>query len=119
MMSSKYLPSDRSVLTNSNMNKVLNLTLNNAQMDFFGFLKYSADIDYWINNTWHIPALQNQAIGLSLIGRDFVIDGHGTGGLDGNGQVWYEYAEDAGNIDGRWVCLDLSCCTDLMLDRWD
>jgi len=84
-----------------NMNKVLNLTLHNAQVDFYGFLKYSDDIEYWINNTWHIPALQNQAIGLSFIGNDFVLDGHGTGGLDGNGQVWYEYAEDMGNVDGR------------------
>ena len=87
----------------SNMNKVLNLTLHNAQVDFYGFLKYSDDIDYWINNTWHIPALQDQAIGLSFIGNDFVLDGHGTGGLDGNGQVWYEYAEDMGNVDGRYV----------------
>jgi galacturan 1,4-alpha-galacturonidase len=88
-------------LIGSNMNKVLNLTLHNAQVDFFGFLKYSNDIEYWVNNTWHIPALQNQAIGLSFLGNDFVLDGHGTGGLDGNGQVWYEYAEDMGNIDGR------------------
>lgn len=85
----------------SNMNKVLNLTLNNAQVDFYGFLRYSDDIDYWINNVWRIAALQNQAIGLAFKGRDFVLDGHGTGGLDGNGQVWYEYGEDRGNVDGR------------------
>ena len=85
------------------MHKVLNLTLHNAQIDFYGFLRYSDDIDYWINNVWHIPALQNQSIGLAFLGNDFVLDGHGTGGLDGNGQVWYEYGMDRGNVDGRYV----------------
>lgn len=32
-----------------------------------------------------------------------MLDGNDKGGIDGNGQAWYDYAEDAGNVFGRWV----------------
>ena len=85
----------------SNLNKILNLTLSNCTIDFYGFIKYSDDINYWTNNSWHIPALQNQAIGLSFLGNDFTLDGHNVGGMNGNGQVWYSYSKGVGNVFGR------------------
>ena len=85
----------------SNINKVLNLTLSNCYVDLHGFLKYSDDIQYWIHNAWSIPALQNQSLGLSFLGNDFVLDGNNVGGVDGNGQVWYTYSRGVGNVPGR------------------
>lgn len=36
-------------------------------------------------------------------GKNFVLDGNDKGGIDGNGQAWYDYAEDEGNVFGRYV----------------
>ncbi|CAD6587360.1 MAG: hypothetical protein TREMPRED_004728 [Tremellales sp. Tagirdzhanova-0007] len=90
-----------------NIGKVLNLTLSNCYVDLHGFLKYSDDIEYWIHNVWTIPALQNQSLGLSFLGNDFVLDGNNVGGVDGNGQVWYTWSKGAGNVPGRPMTLSL------------
>ncbi|CAD6572553.1 MAG: hypothetical protein TREMPRED_000571, partial [Tremellales sp. Tagirdzhanova-0007] len=98
-----------------NLNKVLNLTLSNCTIDFYGFIKYSDDIYYWTNNSWHIPALQNQALALSFMGDNFVLDGHNVGGINGNGQVWYSYAKGVGNVFGRPMTLSLVNANNVMV----
>jgi galacturan 1,4-alpha-galacturonidase len=51
-------------------------------------LQFSEDLEYWRNNNYHIE-FQNHAAGFVLTGDHIRINGHGTGGIHGNGQVWY------------------------------
>jgi galacturan 1,4-alpha-galacturonidase len=58
---------------------------------------------------------QSQASWFVLAGRDFTVDAHNTGGIMGNGQVWWSYYS-ANNItredgDGRPVALTVSNVT--------
>jgi galacturan 1,4-alpha-galacturonidase len=50
--------------------------------------QFSEDLEYWRNNSYHIE-FQNHAAGFVLTGDHIRIDGHGTGGINGNGQIWY------------------------------
>lgn len=50
--------------------------------------QFSEDLDYWRNNSYHIE-FQNHAAGFVLTGDHIRIDGYGTGGIDGNGEIWY------------------------------
>lgn len=50
--------------------------------------KFSEDLEYWRNNSYHIE-FQNHAAGFVLTGDHIRIEGHSTGGIDGNGEVWY------------------------------
>jgi hypothetical protein len=71
------------------------------------FRQFTADIDYWLNpnNTYRVVFIQvpifymgvnwalftsprqSQASWFVITGRDFEVDAHGTGGIQGNGQV--------------------------------
>lgn len=62
-------------------------------------LKFSDDLDYWRNNSYPI-AFQNHHAGFVISGSDITINGYGTGGIDGNGNVWYE-AEKGTTLPGR------------------
>lgn len=46
------------------------------------------DLQYWRNNSFPV-AFQNHAAGIILSGSDIRIDAHGTGGVHGNGDAWY------------------------------
>lgn len=61
--------------------------------------KFSDDLDYWRNNSYPI-AFQNHAAGFIITGDNIKIDGYGTGGIDGNGNVWYT-AEKGSTKPGR------------------
>jgi galacturan 1,4-alpha-galacturonidase len=50
--------------------------------------KYSADLAYWRNNSYPI-AFQNHHAGFIITGDRIHINGYGTGGINGNGNVWY------------------------------
>lgn len=52
------------------------------------YVQFSEDLDYWRNNSYHV-AFQNHAAGFVLTGDHIRIDGYGTGGIHGNGQLWY------------------------------
>ena len=60
--------------------------------------QFSEDLDYWRNNSYHIE-FQNHAAGFVLTGDHIRIDGYGTGGINGNGQVWY-YDERGNSTPG-------------------
>lgn len=51
-------------------------------------LQFSEDLEYWRNNSYHIE-FQNHAAGFVLTGDHIRINGHGIGGIDGNGAIWY------------------------------
>lgn len=63
------------------------------------FSKFSDDLDYWRNNSYPI-AFQNHHAGFIITGHNITIDGYGTGGIDGNGNVWYT-AEKGQTQPGR------------------
>ena len=71
----------------------LNPVVSNVVIEWRGLWQYSDDIDAWGNNSYHIE-FQNHWAGLVLTGDGIHIDGYGTGGIDGNGDVWY--TTDAG-----------------------
>jgi polygalacturonase len=62
-------------------------------------IKFSDDLDYWRNNSYPI-AFQNHHAGFVITGHNIKIDGYGTGGIDGNGNVWYT-AEQGTTLPGR------------------
>lgn len=44
---------------------------------------------------------QNQSLAFIVRGNDYILEGNDKGGINGNGQVWYDYAKDYGNKFGR------------------
>ncbi|RMZ10849.1 hypothetical protein D0860_03668 [Hortaea werneckii] len=60
--------------------------------------QFSENLTYWRNNNYHIE-FQNHAAGFVLTGDHIWINGYGTGGIDGNGEVWY-YAERGNDTVG-------------------
>jgi galacturan 1,4-alpha-galacturonidase len=72
-----------------NISSVLHITLDDVLIDWQGeWLFATHDLDYWRNNSIPI-AFQNLKAGFVISGNDVHIDGHGTGGINGNGDVWY------------------------------
>ena len=59
--------------------------------------QFSDNLSYWRNNSYPI-AFQNHHAGFILTSDGVHIDGYGTGGINGNGDVWY--TAEAGNTSG-------------------
>ncbi|KAI5362934.1 putative glycoside hydrolase, family 28, pectin lyase/virulence factor [Septoria linicola] len=70
------------------INTRLNRTVHDVDVDWRGEWVFSKDLEYWRNNSYRI-AFQNHAAGFILTGSHIRINGHNTGGIHGNGQVWY------------------------------
>ena len=80
-----------------------NITTNDmddVHIHLFGRLLWSTDIDYWLDVSMPV-GFQNQSTVWYFGGDDILLDGHGTGTLDGNGQVWYDWAKGEGNLPNR------------------
>ncbi|KAH8929233.1 glycoside hydrolase family 28 protein [Atractiella rhizophila] len=92
------------------INQRMTWHLENATVDIYGTLEFSDDLDYWIHNSYRLP-FQNQSIAWHVTGNDFVIDGHGKGGIDGNGQAWYTWNRGASNKFGRPMSLSYTNAT--------
>ena len=103
---------------NYTISRPLNLTLEHAHFDVHGYLTFTADVDYWVQNHIAFP-FQNQSIGMVFSGHDFTLDGHGNGGMDGNGQVWYDYAKLAGNVYGRPIPLCIGQAKNVRVNGWN
>lgn len=88
----------------STIGRPLILELQDSVLDLHGWLSFTTDIEYWIKNRIEIE-FQNQSLAFVIKGNNFVLDGNDKGGIDGNGQAWYDYAEDAGNVFGRYAFL--------------
>jgi len=91
-------------LTGSTIGRPLTLELHDSVLDLHGWLSFTTDIEYWIANRIYFE-FQNQSLAFIIKGDNFVLDGNDKGGIDGNGQAWYDYAEDAGNVFGRYVTI--------------
>lgn len=107
----------RVILTEGDYNITRRMTwdLQSATVDLKGFLNFVPNINYWLQNesTYRVIFIQDQASWFVITGHDFTVDAHNTGGIQGNGQPWWEYftnhtREDG---DGRPVSLTLSNVT--------
>jgi galacturan 1,4-alpha-galacturonidase len=57
------------------------------------------DLNYWQKNSFSV-AFQNHAAGIIFSGSNITINSHGTGGVHGNGEAWYN-AEKETTKPGR------------------
>ncbi|KAF3768630.1 family 28 glycoside hydrolase, partial [Cryphonectria parasitica EP155] len=80
--------------------------LSNVQVDLRGTLLFSTDVRYWIQHGSHYY-FQNISIAMEFSGEDITIDGHDTGVIDGQGQVWYDLALGIGGLFGRPIPFSL------------
>lgn len=65
--------------------------------------QWSTDIEYWLENSVEV-GYQNQSTAFILGGDNVVLDGHGIGTFDGNGDYWYlwiQEQENTSNYPGR------------------
>ncbi|EKM78503.1 hypothetical protein AGABI1DRAFT_121554 [Agaricus bisporus var. burnettii JB137-S8] len=85
-----------------NITRKMMWNLNDATVHMHGLLSFNPDIQFWLNpaNTFRVVFIQNQASWFVVTGSDFVIDGHGTGGIQGNGQPWWSFFETRTREDG-------------------
>ncbi|KAK8235662.1 putative galacturan 1,4-alpha-galacturonidase C [Phyllosticta capitalensis] len=79
----------------------LNPVLHDVRIRWGGTWVLKPDIEYWRNSSNHFPiAFQNHAAAFVISGEGIMIDGEGTGGIDGNGETWYT-AEEGFTRPGR------------------
>ncbi|KAJ0415905.1 pectin lyase fold/virulence factor [Aspergillus carlsbadensis] len=67
----------------------LNPHVRDVVVEWRGTWLFSDNLTYWRANSYPIE-FQNHAAGFVLSGSGITINGHGTGGINGNGDVWYE-----------------------------
>lgn len=68
----------------------LNPVIYDVSVEWRGVWTISPDITYWRQPANHYPiAFQNHAASFVLTGDGIHVDGYGTGGIFGNGDVWY------------------------------
>ncbi|KAJ7481884.1 pectin lyase fold/virulence factor [Mycena latifolia] len=85
-----------------NITRKMTWDLVDAKVDLHGFLSFVPDIDFWLdaNNTYRVVFIQSQASWFVITGRDFEVDGHNTGGIQGNGQPWWNFFTNHTRADG-------------------
>jgi hypothetical protein len=84
------------------------MNLNRARLEIHGTLSFTADLNYWISNSFRV-AFQNQSTAWIIEGSDVIVDGGGwaQGGIDGNGQAWMTRANGTSNQYGRPISLSI------------
>ncbi|ATY65544.1 exo-polygalacturonase [Cordyceps militaris] len=75
-------------------------SLRNVTIHLYGRFLWSTNIDYWLSQSMPV-GLQNQTTVFHFGGDNVTLHGHGVGTLDGNGQVWYDWAGGEGNLPRR------------------
>lgn len=79
----------------------LNPILDHVSVEWRGFWTVKPDIEYWANNNSHyFIEFQNHVAAIVFSGDHIEINGHGTGGIFGNGNTWYQ-AEKGDTKFGR------------------
>ncbi|KAL4900091.1 hypothetical protein BDW74DRAFT_188660 [Aspergillus multicolor] len=66
----------------------LNPHVTDIEVEWRGTWLFSDNLTYWRANSYPIT-FQNHAAGFILSGSGITINGHGSGGINGNGEVWY------------------------------
>ncbi|KAI5116611.1 hypothetical protein M0805_004830 [Coniferiporia weirii] len=93
-----------------NITRKMTWNLENAQVDLYGVLSFVPDIQYWLNsnNTYRVVYIQDQASWFVVSGNNFIIDAHNEGGINGNGQPWWDYYTTVPRLDGDGRPLSLT-----------
>ncbi|KAM3524853.1 hypothetical protein MY4038_007564 [Beauveria bassiana] len=76
------------------------MNMKDVHIHHFGRFLWSTDIEYWRSLSMPV-GFQNQSTVWYFGGDNVTLDGHGVGTLDGNGQVWYDWAKNQGNLPRR------------------
>lgn len=92
------------------------LDLHNVVIHQFGRFLWSTDIDYWLSVSMPV-GFQNQSTVWYFGGNNVVWDGWGVGTLDGNGQVWYDWAKSQGNLAHRPMNINFRTLTNSVIRR--
>ncbi|EIW77480.1 hypothetical protein CONPUDRAFT_180601 [Coniophora puteana RWD-64-598 SS2] len=83
--------------------------LTSSRVELHGYLSFQPDYEYWLQNssTYRVVYIQSQASWFVVTGSDFEIDAYNTGGINGNGQPWWEYYTTVPRLggDGRPLAL--------------
>lgn len=104
-------------LTGSTINSPLTIHLEDALLSVPGFISFSSNISHWVENRVAFD-FQNLALGWIIEGSNYVLDGHGSGGIYGNGQEWYDWAKEEGNKYGRPMSLAIANSTNVTVQNW-
>ncbi|KAJ6597518.1 pectin lyase fold/virulence factor [Mycena vulgaris] len=85
-----------------NITRKMTWDLVDAKVDLHGSLSFVPDIQYWLdaNNTYRVVFIQSQASWFVITGSDFEVDAHNTGGIQGNGQPWWDFFTNHTRADG-------------------
>ncbi|KAH0489775.1 hypothetical protein TgHK011_001273 [Trichoderma gracile] len=92
------------------------LNLEDVVIYQFGRMLWSTDIDYWLSVSMPV-GFQNQSTVWYFGGNNVIWDGWGVGTLDGNGQVWYDWAKSQGNLPHRPMNINLRTLTNSVIRR--
>ncbi|GMG17313.1 unnamed protein product [Aspergillus oryzae] len=94
----------------------LNPVITDVTVDWKGTWLFSDDIEKWRNNTYWIE-FQNHWTAFALSGQRIHINGHGTGGIDGSGNSWYN-VEKTFTQPGRPMAFTPWNVTDLHVEHF-
>ncbi|KAJ7236867.1 pectin lyase fold/virulence factor [Mycena haematopus] len=85
-----------------NITRKMTWDLIDAKVDLHGSLSFEPNIQFWLNanNTYRVVFIQSQASWFVITGRDFEVDAHNTGGIQGNGQPWWNFFTTTPREDG-------------------
>ncbi|KAF7327397.1 hypothetical protein MKEN_00317500 [Mycena kentingensis (nom. inval.)] len=85
-----------------NITRKMTWDLVDARVDLFGTLSFVPNITFWLDpaNTYRVVFIQSQASWFVITGSDFVVDAHGVGGIQGNGQPWWDHFTTVPRLDG-------------------
>ncbi|GMK57159.1 hypothetical protein CspeluHIS016_0309990 [Cutaneotrichosporon spelunceum] len=100
-----------------NIRRPVKIRLENSVLSLSGWLKFSDDIEYWVQHAFDL-GFQNQKLAMVVSGSNFVLNGEDTGGIDGSGQAWYDYARGVGNVHGRPMSLALIGARNAVVTNW-
>lgn len=82
----------------------------------FGRILWSTEIDYWLSVSMPV-GFQNQSTVWYFGGDRVVWDGFNAGTMDGNGQVWYNWAKSQGNLAHRPMNINFRKLTNSVVKR--
>ncbi|EIN11435.1 pectin lyase-like protein [Punctularia strigosozonata HHB-11173 SS5] len=81
--------------------QVMNTTgLSDCTVDLHGYLLWGTNITNWLATSLPL-GYQNQSSAWFFGGERLRVNGYGTGTLDGNGQLWYDFVQGQSNYPGR------------------
>ncbi|PNY27412.1 Alpha-L-rhamnosidase rgxB [Tolypocladium capitatum] len=92
------------------------LNMDDVVINQFGRLLWSTDIEYWRSVSMPV-GFQNQSTVWYFGGDRVTWDGYHVGTLDGNGQVWYDWAKGKGNMPRRPMNVNFRKLTNSVVKR--